>query len=79
MTLKDLNQEKDEESLKKHKEELELNEKHLSLIYDSVSEVIFLLTVEPDDHFCFISVNRAFLAVSQKRLMRLLLASIRKR
>jgi len=27
MTLKDLNQEKDEESLKKHKEELELNEK----------------------------------------------------
>jgi len=64
MTLKDLNQEKDEESLKKHKEELELNEKRLSLIYDSVSEVIFLLTVEPDDHFRFISVNRAFLDVT---------------
>jgi len=61
MTLKDLNQEKDEESLKKHKEELELNEKHLSLIYDSVSEVIFLLAVEPDDCFRFVSVNRAFL------------------
>ena len=61
MTFKDLNQEKDEESLKKHKEELELNEKHLSLIYDSVSEVIFLLAVEPDDRFCFVSVNRAFL------------------
>ncbi|MBE9573121.1 MAG: PAS domain-containing protein, partial [Proteobacteria bacterium] len=62
MTLKDLNQEKDEESLKKHIEEMELNEKHLSLIYDTLSDVVFLLAVEPDDCFRFVSVNQAFLA-----------------
>ena len=61
MTLKDINQESDEGSPNKYTEEMELNEKHLSLIYDSVSEVIFLLAVEPDDRFRFMSVNQAFL------------------
>ena len=54
MTLKDLNQEKDDESLKKH----------LPLIYDTLSEMIFLLAVEPDDCFRFMSVNQAFLAAT---------------
>ena len=64
MTLKDVKQESDRESLNKYTDEMESNEKHLTLIYDTVSEVIFLLAVEPDDRFRFISVNRAFLDVT---------------
>ena len=64
MTLKDLNQESDKESPNKYTDEMELNEKHLSLIYDSLSDVVFLLAVEPDDCFRFISVNQAFLDVT---------------
>ncbi len=64
MTLKDVKQESDRESLNKYTDEMELNEKHLTLIYDTVSEVIFLLAVEPDDRFRFMSVNRAFLDVT---------------
>ena len=64
MTLKDLNQESDKESLKKYTDEIELNEKHLSLIYDTLSDAIYLLAVEPDDCFRFVSVNQAFLAVT---------------
>jgi PAS domain S-box-containing protein len=55
-------QESDEESLKKHIDELELNEKHFSLIYDTLSDAVYLLAVEPDDCFRFVSVNQAFLA-----------------
>ena len=62
MTLKNLKQESDEESLKKHIDELELNEKHFSLIYDTLSDAVYLLAVEPDDCFRFVSVNQAFLA-----------------
>ncbi len=62
MTLKDLNQEEEEESPNKHTDEIELNEKHLSLIYDTLSDAIFLLAVEPDDCFRFVSVNQAFFA-----------------
>jgi PAS domain S-box-containing protein len=50
--------------LKKHTGEIRLNEKHLSLIYDTLSDVVLLLAVEPDDCFRFVSVNRAFLAVT---------------
>ena len=64
MTLKDLNQEEEEESPNKHTDEIELNEKHLSLIYNTLSDAIFLLAVEPDDRFRFVSVNQAFLAVT---------------
>ena len=64
MTLKDLKQESDKESLNKYTEEIELNEKHLSLIYDTLSDAIYLLAVEPDDCFRFVSVNQAFLAVT---------------
>jgi PAS domain S-box-containing protein len=64
MTLKDIKQESDKESLNKYTDELELNEKHLSLIYDTVSDAVFLLAVEPDDRFRFVSVNRAFLDIT---------------
>jgi len=64
MTLKDLNQESDEESLNKYTDEMELDEKHLSLIYHTLSDVVFLLAVEPDDCFRFVSVNQAFFNVT---------------
>jgi PAS domain S-box-containing protein len=40
---------------------LQESEKRLSLIYDSVGDVLFYLKVEPDDGFRFVSVNHAFL------------------
>ena len=64
MKLKGFKFGKDKELLKKHTEELELTEKYLPVIYDTLSEVIFLLAVEPDDRFRFVSVNQAFLAVT---------------
>jgi len=64
MKLKGFKLKKDKGALIKHTEEPELNENYLSLIYDAISEVIFLLAVKPDDSFRFVSVNRAFLAVS---------------
>jgi len=64
MKLKGFKLIKDKGPVKKHIEEPELNENYLSLIYDTLSEVIFLMFVEPDDHFRFVSVNRAFLAVT---------------
>ena len=39
-------------------------ETRLSLIYDNVSDVIFVLDVEPNDNFRFNSVNRRFLEVT---------------
>ncbi len=64
MKLKGFKLKKDEGALIKHTDESELNENYLSLIYDAISEVIFLLAVKPDDSFRFVSVNRAFLAVT---------------
>jgi len=64
MKLKGFKLKKDKGALIKHTEEPELNENYLSLIYDAISEVIFLLAVKPDDSFRFVSVNRAFMAVS---------------
>ncbi|MBC2699077.1 MAG: PAS domain S-box protein [ANME-2 cluster archaeon] len=64
MKLKGFKFGKDKGLLKKHTEELELTEKYLPVIYDTLSEVIFLLAVEPDDRFRFVSVNQAFLAVT---------------
>lgn len=64
MKLKGFKFGKDKELLKKHTEELELTEKYLPAIYDTLSEVIFLLAVESDDRFRFVSVNQAFLAVT---------------
>jgi len=42
-------------------EALRRSEQQLELIYDTVSDVIFLLSVEPEDRYRFISVNKAFL------------------
>ena len=42
-------------------EALRRSEQQLGLIYDTVSDIIFLLSIEPDDRYRFISVNKAFL------------------
>lgn len=39
---------------------LRTRENQLSLIYDNVHEIIFVIGVEPGDHFRFLSVNRRF-------------------
>jgi len=49
---------------KQVEERLEASKKRLSLIFDTVNDVIFLLSVEPDDCFRFESVNPAFLTVT---------------
>lgn len=40
------------------------SEQHFSLIFDTVGDVIFLLSVEPEDCFRFIAMNSTFLAVT---------------
>ena len=42
-------------------EALRRSEQQLGLIYDTVSDIIFLLSIEPDEHYRFVSVNQAFL------------------
>ena len=50
---------------RKRAEEIrEASERRLSLIFDTVSDVIFLLAVEPEDCYRFVSVNSTFLAVT---------------
>lgn len=43
------------------KDQLVASEKQLDLIYNSVSDIIFLMAVEPDEQYRFESVNQAFL------------------
>ncbi len=52
---------------KRVEEVMEASEKRLSLIFDTVNDVIFLLSVEPEDCFRFASVNPAFLALTGLR------------
>ena len=53
---------------RKHAEEIiEASEKRLSLIFDTVDDVIYLLSVEPNDCFRFASVNPAFLVLTGLR------------
>ena len=52
---------------KRAEEILEASERRLSLIFDTVGDVIFLLSVEPEDCFRFASVNPAFLALTGLR------------
>jgi len=49
---------------KRAEEILEGSEKRLSLIFDTVSDVIFLISVEPGDCYRFVSINPTFLAVT---------------
>ena len=42
-------------------EALRRNEQQLGQIYDTVSDIIFLLSIEADDRYRFVSVNKAFL------------------
>jgi len=48
-------------------EALRQSEQQLGLIYDSVSDIIFLLSVEPDDRYRFVSVNKMFLQATGLR------------
>ena len=45
---------------KRVEDALRVNERRLSLIYESVAEVLFYVSVEPEDCFRFVSVNPAF-------------------
>ncbi len=49
---------------KRAEEELRENERRLNSIYNTVSDVIFHLAVEPEGRFRFVSVNAAFLRVT---------------
>jgi PAS domain S-box-containing protein len=48
-------------------EALRQSEQQLELIYDSVADIIFLLSVEPGDRYRFISINKAFLRATGLR------------
>jgi len=52
---------------KRAEEIIEASEKRLSLIFDTVNDVIFLLSVEPENCFRFVSVNPAFLGLTGLR------------
>jgi PAS domain S-box-containing protein len=47
-------------SRKLAQEALWRSEQQLGLIYDSVSDIIFLLSIEPDDRYRFVSANKPF-------------------
>ncbi len=49
---------------KKTEEALKESENQLSRIFNNVSDVLFVLTVEPNDNFRFISINKRFLEVT---------------
>ncbi|MBI3747375.1 MAG: PAS domain-containing protein [Chloroflexi bacterium] len=45
-------------------EALRASERRMSLIFEAVSDVLFLLAVEPNERYRFVAVNPAFLAVT---------------
>jgi PAS domain S-box-containing protein len=49
---------------KRAEELIEASERRLSLIFDTVGDVIFLLTVEQENCFRFVSINPAFLTLT---------------
>jgi len=49
---------------KKAEEVLRANEKQLDLIYNTVNDIIFLISIEKEQRFWFKSVNRSFLLVT---------------
>ncbi len=48
------------ERLKEHEQKLLQSEQQLSLIYNTVTDIIFVLAVEKDNRFLFQSINHAF-------------------
>jgi chemotaxis protein methyltransferase CheR len=52
------------DSLNRKIQDLRKSEKRLSLIYDSIADILFYIKVEPDDRFRFLSVNDAFLTAT---------------
>ncbi|SMD33101.1 PAS domain S-box-containing protein [Reichenbachiella faecimaris] len=51
----------------RHLENLAAREKSFDLIYSSTNDLIFLMEVEPNDSFRCVSVNRAFLELTNKK------------
>ena len=51
-------------SRNRDEEILRRSEQRLGLIFDTVNDVIFLLEVQPEDRYRFVSVNHAFLAAT---------------
>lgn len=51
----------------RHLESLEERENRFDLIYSSTNDLIFLMEVEPKDVYRCVSVNRAFLELTQKK------------
>ena len=49
---------------KQAEETIRTSEQRLSLVFDTVGDILFLLAVEPHDHFRFESVNHNFLTVT---------------
>lgn len=60
LTTKD-NRKKQQLDARASEEALRIQERKLSLIYQNVSEILFSLSVEPNNTFRFISVNQPFL------------------
>ena len=44
--------------------QVEDQDRQLSTIYESVSDALFLLSVEAEDRYCFVTVNRTFLQLT---------------
>ena len=57
----------EEEKRKKAEEELRAREAQLSVIYDGIYDIAFVVRVEPGNRFRFISVNRRFLEATGLR------------
>ena len=52
-------------SLEQKVQDLRKSEKQLSLVYDSIADILFYVKVEPDDCFRFLSINHAFLSATE--------------
>jgi PAS domain S-box-containing protein len=52
---------------KRAEEIMQASERRLSLIFDTASDVIYLLSIEPEDCYRFVSINPAFLTVTGLR------------
>ncbi len=53
-----------EEALSEAADQVRIRERQLSTIYSGVSDALFLLSVEPEARYRFVTVNEAFLAMT---------------
>ncbi len=52
------------DSLNRRIRELQKSEEQLSLIYDSITDILFYIKVEPDNCFRFLSINQSFMTAT---------------